>query len=235
MLASLKRLGVSPLWWVALSLLVLLAALYLLLPDFRAGLGRLYATVSSGDESAIQAWVATLGFWGPLSVLALMIAQTLLSAVPLVLIMVVAVLAYGPIWGGLLAWIGAIIAAVVGYSIARAVGPLTIDRFISEKLRQKIEEPVRRYGPWAIIALRLSPLVPTDSVNFVAGLVKMPLWQFLPATALGAAPIAAAVAWLGADFQRLGIGLVVITAISLGALGTYVLYDQLRQRRKLPR
>lgn len=142
-------------------------------PGFKERVDGIYALLSSGNQQAIQAWVAGLGWLGPLSIIGLMIAQTLVSVVPMSLVMLVSVLAFGPVLGGLLGWVGAVIAAMVGYSLARLLGPVVVDRFVSENIRRKVEAQVERYGPWAIIALRLSFVVPTDSVNFVAGLVRM--------------------------------------------------------------
>jgi len=205
---------------------------YFVFPGFKESINGVYGLLSSGNQQAIQAWVAGLGWFGPLSIIGLMIAQTLVSVVPMTLVMVISVLAFGPAFGGILGWTGAVIAAMVGYSIARVLGRTVVDRFVGEKVRLKVEQPVQRYGPWAIIALRLSFVVPTDSVNFVAGLVRMHPLKFFLATSVGAAPVALVVAWLGADFSRLGPFLLVATIVGLTALGGWILYDQSRLRRK---
>ncbi len=224
-----------PILPILLALLLLTGALvgsYFVFPGLKERIDGAYALLSSGNSQALQAWVAGLGFWGPLSIIGLMIAQTLVSVVPMTLVMLISVLAFGPVVGGVLGWVGAIIAAMLGYSLARMLGPVVVDRFVSEKIRLKVEEQVERYGPWAIIALRLSFVVPTDSVNFVAGLVRMHPLKFLLATSVGAAPVAVVVAWLGADFSRLGPFLLVATIVGLAALGGWILYDQSRLRRQ---
>ncbi len=221
---------------ILLALLLLAAALvgsYLVFPGFKERADWVYGLLSSGNQQAIQAWVAGLGWFGPVSIIGLMIAQTLVSVVPMALVMLVSVLAFGPLLGGVLGWVGAIIAAMVGYGIARLLGPVVVDRFVSEDIRRKVETQVERYGPWAIIALRLSFVVPTDSVNFVAGLVRMHPLKFLLATSVGALPVTVVIAWLGADFSRLGPFLLVATIVGLAALGGWILYDQSRSRRKM--
>ncbi|GIW32722.1 TVP38/TMEM64 family protein [Meiothermus sp.] len=233
-----ERLSASrplPILPVFLTLLLLASALvgaYFVFPGFKERMDGVYGLLSGGNPQVLQAWVAGLGFWGPLSIIGLMIAQTLVSVVPMTLVMLISVLAFGPVVGGVLGWVGAIIAAMLGYSLARLLGPVVVDRFVSEKIRLKVEEQVERYGPWAIIALRLSFVVPTDSVNFVAGLVRMHPLKFLLATSVGAAPVAVVVAWLGADFSCLGPFLLVATLVGLTALGGFIFYDQSRLRRK---
>ncbi len=219
----------------ALLALLLLAGLlmgaYFVFPGFKERVDEIYRLLASGNQQAIQAWVAGLGWLGPLSIIGLMIAQTLISVVPMSLVMLVSVLAFGPVFGGILGWVGAVIAAMVGYSLARLLGPVVVDRFVSEDIRRKVEAQVERYGPWAIIALRLSFVVPTDSVNFVAGLVRMHPLKFLLATALGALPVAVVIAWLGADFSRLGPFLLAASLVGLVILGGWIIYDRMRQRK----
>jgi len=94
-----------------------------------------------------------------------MVAQTLLAFIPSVLIMVVSVLAYGPLWGGLLSWGGLVMAALVAYGIGRALGPVTVDRLIGRKTEQKLKRFVERYGVWGIIVARISPALSTDAVS----------------------------------------------------------------------
>lgn len=227
-----RSLPILPILLALLLLAMALAGSYFVFPGFKERIDWVYGLLSSGNQQAIQAWVASLGWFGPLSIVALMIAQTLVSVVPMALVMLVSVLAFGPVFGGILGWIGAIIAAMVGYGIARVLGPVVVDRFVSENIRRKVETQVERYGPWAIIALRLSFVVPTDSVNFVAGLVKMHPLKFLLATSVGALPVTVVIAWLGADFSRLGPFLLVATIVGLTALGGWIFYDQSRLRRK---
>lgn len=224
-----------PLLPILLALLLLasvLIGIYFVSPGFKERIDGIYGLLSSGNQQAIQAWVAGLGWLGPVSIIGLMIAQTLVSVVPMALVTLVSVLAFGPVFGGILGWVGAVIAAMVGYGLARLLGPVVVDRFVSEDIRRKVETQVERYGPWAIIALRLSFLVPTDSVNFVAGLVRMHPLKFLLATAVGALPVTVVIAWLGADFSRLGPFLLVATLVGLAALGGWILYDRSRLSRK---
>ncbi len=225
------KLEIPPILYVYLGGITLLVGLYFLVPGFRALVDEAFAILTSNDRSAIEAWVAGFGLWGPVLIIALMIAQTLVSAVPMILVMIVSVLAYGPVLGGLLGWGGAILAALLGYGLARVLGSVLVDRFVTPKIRKVVEGAVERYGAWAIIALRLSPLVPSDSVSFMAGLVRMKPVPFLLATIAGVTPVAIAVAYFGSSFDRLRTLIVVVTILSLSALIGYVIYDQLKHRR----
>jgi uncharacterized membrane protein YdjX (TVP38/TMEM64 family) len=218
---------IPPLLWAYLGAVVLLLAIYLWLPGVKSGVSEAYTLFVNNDRRAIEAWVAGFGLWGPVLILVLMIGQTIVSAIPMVLVLIVAVVAYGPIWGGVLGWFGAILAALVGYGLGRSFGDGLQAHFVSAHLREIIAKNVARYGCWAILALRISPLVPSDGVSFVAGLVKMGFWPFLAGTIGGVTPVVVAVAYFGSDFGRLQLGLVVVTALSLGGLLAFVLWDKL--------
>ena len=216
--------------WAYLALIAGLLLSYALIPAVREAALEAYRLLVNDDRSALQAWVQGFGWWGPVLIVALMIAQTLLSFVPMILILLVSVMVYGPVYGALLGWFGAIIAALLGYGIGLIFGSSIAERFVTPGIRTLIEGNVQRYGAWAILALRLSPLVPSDGVSFVAGLVRMRLLPFTLATVAGVTPIAAAVGYFGSSIERLQLGIVVITALSLIGLSAFVLFDRAKRR-----
>lgn len=212
-------------WVIPLAALAVLGLLYSAWPGFRAFTTDAYRVLGSGESDKIRGWVEGFGGWGFAVILTLMLFQTLVPFLPSVVTMVVAVLGYGPVRGGLLAWGGLLLAACLGYGIGRAFGPVTVDRLIGAKAEQKMERFVDRYGVWAVIAARIAPMISTDAVSIVAGLAGMTFWRFLLATAAGTLPLAVLVAWLGADIQRLGSGLIWASVVSLFLFGGYVVYD----------
>jgi uncharacterized membrane protein YdjX (TVP38/TMEM64 family) len=226
-----KRFEIPALVWIYAAMIALLILAYWTIPGLKPLVDDAYALLTSNDREAIQAWVDGFGWWGPVLILVLMIGQTILSAVPMILVMIVSVLAYGPVLGGLLGWSGAILAALLGYSLARALGPVVVDRFVSAPVRKTVEQAVSRYGAWAIIALRLSPLVPSDGVSFVAGLINMKPLPFLMATIAGVTPVTLAVAFFGSNLDQLRWLIVLVTVVSLFGLIAYIAIDLRRRKR----
>jgi uncharacterized membrane protein YdjX (TVP38/TMEM64 family) len=234
MLEKPKKFQLPLIAWMYIGGIAALLLSYLLFAEVRQLVAQGYEMLVSNDRSAIQNWVAGFGAWGPILIVGMMIAQTLISAVPMILVLIVAVLAYGPIWGGLLGWGGAIVAAILGYGIARVFGDAIQDKFVTPKIRDIIAHNVGKYGAWAIFALRLSPLVPSDGVSFVAGLVRMNFVPFLAGTVGGVTPVVLGVAYFGSDFERLKTLVIVITALSLTALIGYILYDKFGRPKHRP-
>ena len=93
-------------------------------------------------------------------------------------------------------------------------------------------ETLERYGVWGVVAARLSPVLSTDAVSIVAGLVGMRFWRFVLATAAGTLPLTVLVAWLGADIDRLKTGLIWVSVVSLATFVGYVAYDRWKARRE---
>jgi uncharacterized membrane protein YdjX (TVP38/TMEM64 family) len=220
-------------WLIPLGFLAALVGFYFLWPEYRAFVDRAWEVLGSEDQQNVEDWVRSYGGWGFVVILGLMLMQTLIPFLPSVIAMVAAVLAYGPLLGGTIAWLGMLLAATLGYAIGRTIGPVTVDRLMGEKNRRKVGRLVERYGLWAVIAARISPVLSTDAVSIVAGLAFMNYWRFLLATALGTLPLTILIAWLGADIDRLKSGLIWVSVISVALFLAYVVYDRRRMAQKM--
>ena len=216
-------------WAVPLGLAALLAGLYFVWPGYQSFVDEAYRVLGSGDRARVEEWVKGFGAWGFAVILALMFMQTVLAFLPSLVTMVVAVLAYGPVAGGALAWGGMLLTACFGYGIGRSLGPVTVDRLLGTKTERKMARFVDRYGVWAVIAARISPVFSTDAVSFAAGMAKMRFASFVLATAVGTLPLAGLVAYLGADIDRLKTGLIWVSVASLAVFVAYVAYDRRRR------
>ncbi len=155
-----------------------------------------------------------------------------LVVINVVALMVVAVLAYGPIWGSVISIVGIFVASTVGYLLGRGLGPATIGKFLGAKTQTKVAEQVERYGIWAVVLARISPIISNDVISIVAGIVKMPYSKFMLATAGGIIPLTLLIAYLGQNIDRLKTGLIVVSVIGVMALVVYYVIDRRKQKSK---
>jgi uncharacterized membrane protein YdjX (TVP38/TMEM64 family) len=159
-----------------------------------------------------------------------MVIQMFLLIVPSPLLMLVSILAYGPIWGSLLA-VGAIFtASTVGYFVGKFLSQVTVEKIIGQKKEQSLEFYVNKYGFWAVVITRLAPLLSNDAISFVAGIAKMKYIKFISATLVGIIPLTILFAWFGENNDRLKTGLIWTTAISLLIFIAYVIYDRKKEK-----
>ncbi|WP_394353947.1 TVP38/TMEM64 family protein [Adhaeribacter swui] len=217
-------------WIISGSFIGLLLACYFLWPAFQETINEAWQVLTSGDQERISRWVSQFGFWGPVFIIGFMVAQMFLVVVNVVALMVVAVLAYGPVWGSVISIGGIFVASTVGYLLGRGLGPATIGKFLGAKTQEKVAEQVERYGIWAVVLARISPIISNDAISIVAGIVRMPYGKFMLATAGGIIPLTLLIAYLGQNIDRLKTGLIVVSVVGVVALIAYYIYD--RQRRK---
>ena len=140
------------------------------------------------DGNRITGWAREAGqlWWVPvLTVLAFTPASYVMFPRPLITLF--AVIAYGPVWGFVIAMTGIQVAAWSSYIAGRRLDADTIRRLAGAKL-ERILQVLRRRGLVAMTALRLVPLAPFAVEGFVAGAIRMRLWEFLLGTAIGILP-----------------------------------------------
>jgi uncharacterized membrane protein YdjX (TVP38/TMEM64 family) len=107
--------------------------------------------------------------------------------VPGLPLMVAAGAVFGTLIGSMVSWCGALIGASIGYWLARTVGHDVITRWL--KRFRRIDAAVaqaRHFG--GILRLRLIPVLPLGTVNFVGGLARAHFGAYLAATAIGILP-----------------------------------------------
>lgn len=196
------------LWWVSVLLAVLVLAS---LPGVRAFLQDAWIALSNDDPLVRRAWVDRFGAWGPVALIVGMLAQAALPLLPATADVMIASLAYGPLFGFVIVYTGTLLGAVLGYALGRATGGRLIVRLAGEKLAAHTEAFALKRGWQAVLLVRLMPALKAEVMNLVAGAVGIPFWPFFLASAAGALPATALVVWLAATPKRLVWGVVLFS------------------------
>ncbi|WP_276497294.1 TVP38/TMEM64 family protein [Pontibacter litorisediminis] len=207
-------------------IIALLVGAYLVLPGFQQGVKEGWEILTSGNKQRISDWVSQFGFWGPFFVILAMVAQMFLLVINVVALMLVAIIAYGPVWGSVIAVSAVVVASTVGFWIGRGVGEAGVSKLIGQKSERKVAGWMDRYGIWAIIIARVSPFLSNDAVSFVAGLAGMGYFKFISATLAGIVPLTILLAWLGENNDRLKNGLIWVSAVSVAIFIGYLVYQK---------
>lgn len=212
-------------YYISFSFIGIIVALYFLNADFQNIIKEAWHVLTSGEQHKISEWVSQFGFWGPVFIILFMVVQMFLVVVNVVALMVVAVLAYGPVWGSVISVAGIFVASTIGYWLGRAVGPATVNKLLGGKTGEKVKEQVERYGLWAVVIARISPMISNDAISIVAGLMCMPYLRFMAATAAGIIPLTILIAYLGENIDRLKTGLIIVSVIGILMLVGFYVYD----------
>jgi uncharacterized membrane protein YdjX (TVP38/TMEM64 family) len=102
---------------------------------------------------------------------------------------------FGPLWGTVVTWAGAMIGAALSFGVARWLGHAALRRFAAAPHLELIERWRNRTG-W-LLAVRLLPVVSFNLINYAAGVAGVAWWTFLWTTGLGILPITIASVVLG--------------------------------------
>ncbi len=221
--------------YISLGIVGALVAAYFLVPGVQEFLQEAWEVLTSDDEQRTKRWVSRFGWVGPIIIVLAMIAQMFLLVIPTPLLMIVSILAFGPVWGSLIILAAVFCASTVGYFLGAYLGPPVVEKLLGPKGEKQVEGFIEDYGFWAVIVTRLAPFLSNDAISFVAGMLHMGYWRFIGATLLGITPLTIFMAWLGENNDRLKIGLIWASVISIIAFAAYVWWDKHRKKAGINR
>lgn len=217
-------------FFVIISVVIAMGvACYFIFPDVQERVDNVFNILTSENQEEIEEWVKSFGVLGPVVLVLAMALQMFLLIIPNILLFTIAIISYGPVWGSLLCLVGVYCSSSIGYFIGKKLGPRAIDRFVSQKIQNRIEVFIERYGVKSVIIFRLST-ISADSLGFVAGILEMDYKKFILATLAGVTPMIVLLAIFG-NSGRVETALIWIAGISLGALLVYFLLDKKRRRQ----
>ncbi|WP_298247892.1 TVP38/TMEM64 family protein [uncultured Christiangramia sp.] len=216
--------------YISISIIILTLGSYFFIPSVQEFLNQSWDVLTSNDNERIKDWVDGFGWFGPLLLVLCMIAQMFLLIIPSIALMVVAILAYGPVWGSLIVLLSIFSASSIGYWIGRYFGPVIVEKLIGESTKNKIADFIDDYGFWAVIITRLNPFLSNDAISFVGGILKMGYWRFIGATLVGIAPLTLFIAIIGDSTKSLKNGLLWGSLVSLAIFGIYVYWDKRKKK-----
>ena len=143
-------------------------------------------------EELIRSW----GAWGVAGSIGLMVAHSFLPF-PAEIIALANGMVYGPLWGAVITWTGAMLGASVAFGLGRALGRPFVMRVLSERHQSALANWSREQGGLALLASRLVPVIAFNLINYAAALTHISWWTFLWATGLGILPLTILLSVLG--------------------------------------
>lgn len=147
------------------------------------------------SSAALESWVKGAGLAGPLLYIALYAVATVLFLPGSILTLAGGAI-FGPVWGTVCSLTGATAGATAAFLIARYLASDWVSRRASGWIKQVIDG-VEQEG-WRFVAfVRLIPLFPFNLLNYVLGLTRISLVQYVVASFVFMFPGALAYTYLG--------------------------------------
>ncbi len=203
---------------------------YVFVPRIQEFARESWNVLTSEDRERIETWVSQFGALGVVVLILFFLVQMFAFVLPSWLLIIVSVLAYGAVLGGVIALAGILLAASVAYGIGRLFSEVTVQKLVGAKSERKMRGYLDRYGFWLVVIFRIAPFLSNDIISFVAGLATMHYVRFILATALGITPLIALISFLGETNERLQTGFGIVSIVSLIGFGIYVWWDRRQQR-----
>lgn len=158
-----------------------------------------FAQVSDVTErisaESIRRTLQGYGFWAPAALLAAYLVRPLFL-LPISPLWIASGALFGWVEGALWAILGTSLGAAVGFGLARHLGRAFVERRLGTRLgRWARMSP--DHGFRTVLALQLTPIVPHDLINSLAGVSRMPYRSFALGSLLGTTPIVFVYAYIG--------------------------------------
>ena len=202
--------------------------------------------VLPGDTAAaLVAWLRTAGAAGVL-VYVLAYAVGAICMVPSSLLMMGAGMAYGPIWGTVIASPASVVAATLAWFVGRTVARRRVAGWAAADPRfEALDAAVADRGLQIVTLARLSPLLPFTLLNLAFGVTTVRLRDYALGSLVGLLPVTVLYVYIGSVVGELALGRGaaaaasparhVLTAVGLAATIAVTVYVTRLARKALSR
>ena len=133
-------------------------------------------------QEALSRFLEGAGFWAPL-IYIVIYAAGICFFVPGTLLTAIGAAIFGPYWGFVYVWVGAMIGASGAFWIGRTLGREFAASMIGDRLK-KYDDAIERNGFATVLYLRLV-YFPFTPMNFGMGLTRVRFWDYFFGTGLG--------------------------------------------------
>ncbi|MEM7051766.1 MAG: VTT domain-containing protein [Acidobacteriota bacterium] len=166
--------------------------------------GTLYA-IDPGAWQRLTGLLERSGPWGEAAFVLIFALATVL-AVPALLLMTLAVTAFGFQSGLLLSLLGGSLGAVAAFAVARRLGRAAVAQRLADSRWRTVDRALARHGGWAVLLFRLLPILPFNLLNYLCGLTAIRFRHYLLATVVGILPGALVYCHAAAQLPDLAAG-----------------------------
>ena len=135
--------------------------------------GALYLGTQGGfSAKAIENTIQSWGAWGVLASIGLMILHSFVPF-PAEFLAIANGMVYGPLWGTVITWSGAMLGAFLAFGLARALGRPFVAMMVARKDGYLLDEWAATQGGRLVLISRFIPVIAFNLVNYAAGLTRI--------------------------------------------------------------
>lgn len=154
------------------------------------------------SKDAVEARIEAWGAAGVAVSIALMIVHSFIPF-PAEIVAMANGMAYGPLWGTVVTWVGAMLGAYLAFGLVRLLGRPFVLAMVPRRYHVRIDGWTLRHGGMTLMLSRLIPLISFNLINYAAGLTAISWWTFTWATGIGILPITILMVVMGDNIDSL--------------------------------
>jgi uncharacterized membrane protein YdjX (TVP38/TMEM64 family) len=149
-------------------------------------------------EDTIVSW----GAWGVAASMGLMVLHSFLPF-PAEFLAIANGMVYGPVWGVVITWSGAMLGAFAAFGLARWLGRPFVEHMVAQRDWQVLDDWAARQGGAVVLIARFIPVIAFNLVNYAAGLTRLSWWTFAWTTGVGILPVTVLMVMMGDNIDTL--------------------------------
>jgi uncharacterized membrane protein YdjX (TVP38/TMEM64 family) len=142
------------------------------------------------------------GAWGVLASIGLMVLHSFVPF-PAEIVACANGMAYGPLWGTVITWSGAMLGAFAAFGLSRRLGRPFVEMMVARKNWRTLDEWTGTQGWQVILVSRFTPVIAFNLINYAAGLTRISWSTFIWTTGLGILPLTVLMVVMGDNFDML--------------------------------
>lgn len=154
------------------------------------------------NKSTFVTFIRSLGAWGPLGSIGLMVMHSFVPF-PSELLTITNGMVFGPLWGVIITWIGAMLGAYASFGLTRLYGRPFAAKHINSSQLEKLDLWVVKQGTVSLLIGRLIPIISFNLINYGAGMTKISWWTFTWTTGIGILPVTIIMVIMGNNLNAL--------------------------------
>jgi uncharacterized membrane protein YdjX (TVP38/TMEM64 family) len=218
------RAGVRKIICITVAVIVALGVLYVGMTSVLCGMieeVQWCEPIPRISLATIEEAIVSAGHWAVAVSIGLMILHSLVPF-PAEFITIVNGMVWGPFWGLVITWTGAMTGAYLAFGLSRTFGQPFVARMVKNRHMGSFHQWLAEHEAGAVFISRFIPVISFNLINYAAGLTRMSWWTFTWATGLGILPITILMVVMGSRIQTLtwqGWALFLFIGLALWGMG----------------
>jgi uncharacterized membrane protein YdjX (TVP38/TMEM64 family) len=174
-------------------------------------------------------YVKSMGYWGVGISIGIMVLHSFVPF-PAEFVAVSNGMVFGPVWGTVITWFGAMIGAFLAFGLTRKFGQPFVRKMVPQKKAQAIDRWVARHGAETLFISRFLPIISFNLINYAAGLTKISWGTFAWTTGVGILPMTILMVVMGDQINKLPWSIWIL--LLLGGLLIFLLLHRFLHKQR---